>query len=173
MKAMIILRGYGEPQKLLARTLLIRSPKRKSVWMFQTVINSIFQQCEKETLSDLAAEESDCTRRALPCSAASPRSKGHDGHQRGPPAVLAEVAGQALSAGAPFLLPTSLCSAAQHPPHRQLHWGQHPARSYIFQNVHFLSTILSQKKKFFWVRYVSSLILVLMLQFVGVFQQKF
>lgn len=58
MEAMIILRGYGEPQKLLARTLLIRSPKRKSIWMFQTVINSIFQQCEKETLSDLAAEES-------------------------------------------------------------------------------------------------------------------
>lgn len=89
-----------------------------------------------------------------------------------PPAVLAEVAGQALSAGAPFLPPTSLCSAAQHPPHRQLHWGQHPARNYnIFQSVHFLSTILSQKN-LFCVRYVSSLILVLMLQFVGVFQQN-
>lgn len=58
MEAMIILRGYGEPQKLLARTLLIRSPKRKSIWIFQNVINSIFQQCEKETPSGLAAEDS-------------------------------------------------------------------------------------------------------------------
>lgn len=168
MEAMIILRGYGEPQKLLARTLLVRSPKRKSIWIFRNVINSIFQQCEKETSSDSAAEESDCTGRALACSAATTRSKGHAWHQGGP----LTSAGQALAVGAPFMLPISLCSAARCPPHGQLHWGQHLTwKNNFFQNGHFLSTILSQKK-FFCGRHVSSLILVLMLQFVGLFQQN-
>ena len=64
MEPMIILRDYGEPQKLLAKSLLVRSPKRKSIWIFQNVINSIFQQCEKETVAGSAAEESDCAWRA-------------------------------------------------------------------------------------------------------------
>lgn len=106
MEAMIILRGYGEPQKLLARTLLVRSPKRKSIWIFQNVINSIFQQCEKETSSDSSAEESDCTGRALACSAATTRSKGHAEHQRGP----LTSAEKALAVG---LLPCCPCHSAQ------------------------------------------------------------
>lgn len=68
---MIILRGYGEPQKLLAKSLLVRSPKRKSIWIFQNVINSIVQQCEKETSAGLAAEEPGCTRRAPACPTAT------------------------------------------------------------------------------------------------------
>lgn len=124
MEAMIILRSYGGPQKLLARTLLIRSPKRKSIWIFQNVINSIFQQCEKETSSGLAAEESDCTGRALACSAATTRSKGRDGQQRGPLTRAGKGGRAALSVGAPFMLPISLCLAARCPPHGQLHWGQ-------------------------------------------------
>lgn len=106
MEAMIILRGYGEPHKLLARTLLIRSPKRKSIWIFQNVINSIFQQCEKETSSGVTAEESDCTGRALACSAATTRSKGHDGHQRGP----LSSAGKGSRAG-------SVCGGSFHAAH--------------------------------------------------------
>ena len=71
MEPMIILRGYGEPQKLLAKSLLLRSPKRKSLWIFQNVINSVFQRRKKEPVAGLAAEEPGCTRRAAACPAAT------------------------------------------------------------------------------------------------------
>ena len=78
MEPMIILRGYSGPQKLLAKSLLVRSPKRKSIRIFQNVINSIFQQCEKETLAGLAAEEPGCTCRASACPTATTPLRGKD-----------------------------------------------------------------------------------------------
>lgn len=70
---MIIPRGYGEPPTL-AKGSLERSPKRKSAWIFQNVINSLFQQHRKETVTVLAAEEPGCMARST--SAATTPVKG-------------------------------------------------------------------------------------------------
>lgn len=76
MEPMIIPRGYGEPPTLLAKGSLERSPKRKSAWIFQNVINSLFQQHGKETATVLAAEEPGCMARSA--SAATTPVKGRD-----------------------------------------------------------------------------------------------
>lgn len=161
------MRGYGEPQKLLARTLLVRSPKRKSIRIFQNVINSIFQQSEKETSSDSAAEESDCTGRALACSAATPWSKGHTGQQRGPLGSAGKGGGAGSGCGGSFHRTVHGAS------HGQPHCGQHPnTKNNFFFKMSIFSPLYSLQKKFFWGRHVSSLMLVSVLQFVGLFQQN-
>lgn len=57
---MIVPRGYGEPLTLLAKGSHVRFPKRKSAWILQNVMNSEFQQREKEAVAVPAAEEPGC-----------------------------------------------------------------------------------------------------------------
>lgn len=104
---MIILRGYGEPQKLLAKSLLVRSPKRKSIWIFQNVINSVFQQCEKATSAGLAAEEPGCTRRASARPTATTPLRAKDTMSTGGDHSPLTAAEKGTGAG-------SLCGASFH-----------------------------------------------------------
>lgn len=65
MEPMIIPRGYSKPLTLLAKGSRVRFPKRKSAWIFQNVVNSEFQQCEKEAAAVPAAKEPNCMTWAL------------------------------------------------------------------------------------------------------------
>lgn len=55
---MIVPRGYGEPLTLLAKGSHVGFPKRKSAWILQNVMNSEFQQREKEAVA--VPEEPGC-----------------------------------------------------------------------------------------------------------------
>lgn len=171
MEPMIIPRGFGEPPTLLVEGSLERSPKRKSAWIVQNVINSLFQQRRKKTAAVLAAEEPGCTARSA-STATTPVKARDTASSSGDWAVPCSLTPRSTRADA--VCTVALCaaafavlgSAADALTGRVLGSRTSLERLTPFKRSTFspLSCSLSQ---FLWGRNFSSLVLVLMLWFEG------